>query len=542
VPRLRSSPLALALRAVALIAIAVPVPSAMAQSDLLRPELSGDPRNPPTFQRRKAGAGTASALERTRSAFEPLSGVGTTGFDSTNAKKRKGKDKEKEKLKPGQKAKAAPYPDPFGVPQSNPLAPPKAPSIRPVIGVERKGAAAYAVAPTPLQQGDPTPRRRIIPDETPFDPIGIQVGAFNFKPALELTGGYDTNAPRTNVPAPSWFSIVAPELKFASNWARHSFTGDLRGTYTSYRELPSQNRPSFDGKLNGRVDVTRDTRIDLETRLLVGTDAPGSPNIQAGLAKLPIFTTWGGTVGLGQRFNRLDFAVKGGVERTVYQDSVFTDGSVASNEDRNYWRYFTVLRTTYELTPAVKPFVEVGADRRVHDLEIDVFGFQRNSDGFYGKGGSTFELSRIVTGEASVGWIRRRYQDPTLPDLAGVSIDGSLAWVISALTTAKLSALTRADESTVPGVSGVLTREVTLEVNHAFRRWLIATARLTRGHDDYVGSDRRDDRTSPGVALTYKLTRELHLKGEYRRDMLRSSVPGAAYNADVFMLGLRLQR
>ena len=43
----------------------------------------------------------------------------------------------------------------------------------------------------------PPPRRRVTPDETPFDPIGIQVGAFNFKPAIELTGGYDTNPART---------------------------------------------------------------------------------------------------------------------------------------------------------------------------------------------------------------------------------------------------------------------------------------------------------------------------------------------------------
>ncbi len=121
--------------------------------------------------------------------------------------------------------------------------------------------------------------------------------------------------------------------------------------------------------------------------------------------KLPIFTTWGGTAGLGHRFNRFDVAAKGGAERTVYQDSTFTDGTTASNEDRNYNRYFTQLRGSYELTPGVKPFVEVGADRRVHDLDVDFFGLQRNSDGGYVKGGSTFELTRILTGEAAVGWL-----------------------------------------------------------------------------------------------------------------------------------------
>ena len=59
------------------------------------------------------------------------------------------------------------------------------------------------------------------------------------------------------------------------------------------------SRPNVNGKADGRIDVTRDTRIDLGGRVLVGTDNPGSPNLPAGLAKLPIFTNFGGSVGLG---------------------------------------------------------------------------------------------------------------------------------------------------------------------------------------------------------------------------------------------------
>ena len=160
--------------------------------------------------------------------------------------------------------------------------------------------------------------------------------------------------------------------------------------------------------------MTRDSRIDLETKYLIGTDSPGSPNIQAGLAKLPIFQTFGGTVGVGHRFNRFDISAKGGAERTVYQNSHFTDGSVASNADRDYNRFNTQLRGNYEVMPGLKPFVEVGADRRVHDLETDSFGFQRNSVGGYGKVGSTFEFTRILTGDIAVGWLERHYQDPNL--------------------------------------------------------------------------------------------------------------------------------
>lgn len=519
-----------------------PIAGALAQSSpsLLDPELYGDPRRPSRFQ--KAGS-PKDVLGRQppTSMFQPASGAGTTGFDSSGRRKAKGKGKAGSGKSDAKAPRPPAPPSRYGSPDANPYAPTRLAVPRLPSGVGRRGASPYYVPLDPPSDA-PLIRRRPLPDEAPFDPIGIQVGAFNVKPAIELTGGYDTNPARTQIATPSWYSVVSPELKFNSNWARHEFTGELRGSYYTYEELPSENRPNLDSKLTGRIDVTRDSRVDLETKYLIGTDNPGSPNIQAGLAKLPIFQTFGGATGFGHRFNRLDVSLKGGAERTVYQDSVFTDGSTASNEDRNYNRFNAQLRGGYEVSPGVKPFAELGADRRVHDLETDFFGFQRNSVGGYAKAGSTFELTRIIAGEIAVGWLERHYQDPNLRKLAGLTLDGSLTWVVSALTTAKLIAVTRADESRVPGVSGAFTREVTLQVDHAFRRWLIATGKLVYGNDDYVGSDRDDNRYSASAAIIYKLTRELWLKSEYRHEWLRSSVAGANYDADVILVGLRAQR
>ena len=78
-------------------------------------------------------------------------------------------------------------------------------------------------------------------------------------------------------------------------------------------------------------------------------------------------------------------SLKGDVERTVYQQSQLTDGTTSPNDDRNYNQYAGKLRGGYELSPGVTPFVEVIADTRVHDLNTDFFGFQRNSKGLTGK-------------------------------------------------------------------------------------------------------------------------------------------------------------
>ncbi len=258
-------------------------------------------------------------------------------------------------------------------------------------------------------------RRRLLPAEDPFAPTGIDAGSFLLRPAVELIGGYDSNPARSAAGKSSWYAVLSPELLVNSNWSRHEVSANLRGSYTDYENASDLNRPSLDARVNGRIDVTPLTRVDLEGRAIVGTDNPGSPNIQAGLARLPIYTTVGGSAGLGQRFNRVEVTLKGGVDRTVYQQSTFTDGSTASNADRDFDRYFGELRASYELTPGVKPFVETGADRRVHDLAIDRTGVRRDSDGRYVKAGTTFELERTLTGDVAVGYVERSYEDPTLP-------------------------------------------------------------------------------------------------------------------------------
>ena len=44
------------------------------------------------------------------------------------------------------------------------------------------------------------------------------------------------------------------------------------------------------------------------------------------------------------------------------------------------------------------------------------------------------------------------------------------------------------------------------------------------------------------TALTYKMTREWWLRTEYRREWLDSTVNSADYAANIFLVGLRLQR
>ena len=511
-------------------------------------------RNPPRFQRsNRAPLAQAPATD----AFAPpASGAGRTGFNSSNSRKtrarpvtRAGVPTRAQAVAPGapQPVAESPYQKPI------PALPAPAPARAPA------GTGAYAQA-TPWQPPQIGPIRQPLsklkahaePND-PYAPLGIRAGPFLWFPALELSAAYNTNPGQTPTGAGSAVYTIAPELRGQSNWSRHELKVDLRGSYTDYNpdQTPALSRPYFSGRVDGRIDVTRDTHIELNTRTVVTTDNPNNPNLPADLAKLPFYINYGGGIGLRQSFNRFELLVKGDVQRTAYQDSQLTNGQTVSNQDQNYNQYGGTLRGSYELTPGVKPFLEIEADTRVHDLYTDASGFHRDSNGGYGTAGTTFEITRLITGDIAAGYMQRDYVDPRLGTIGGPIGSGALLWNADALNTVKFTATATIGKSTIPDVPGVLSRDIGLQYDHAFRLWLIGTVKAGFGTDLYPNditqpsgqmSDRLDKRYYVAVGATYKLNPMVQVKGEVRQDWLHSNVESADYNATTFTLGMRLQR
>ncbi len=505
------------------------------------PDSSAAPRRRVAEQPASSPAGNAPA-----NGLPAANGASDTGYDSLN------RTRKQPKYYPAQaKPKKPPGP---GTPP--PKDPPRTSTGQLRLSIPPSSTANTQPVPPGMAgtvPGQPS-RRRLKIDDDPFGAVGDYAGGFLIKSAVELSGGYDTNPARTFEPHGLPFWVVAPEFLAVSDWERHAVVADLRGSFTGYGgTLPATvdglanpapvniDRPDFTGHVDGRLDVTRDFDLTAQTRLRVATDNPGSPNIQAGLARYPVFATFGGTLGFDQRFNRLQVSAGATADRTVYQNSTLTDGETASNDDRNFNQYGGISRVSYELKPGLKPFVEAEGDTRVHDQALDRNGFARDSNGGYVKGGTSFEFTRLLTGELAVGWSERTYTDPRLDRLQGLLTTASLVWSVTPLTTAKFFSDTQIAETTLPGASGVLVHTYAVEVDHDFRRWLTGIGKFTYGTYDYQGDIRRDKTYSVEGNLIYKMNRNLWIKGTIRHDILDSNVPLSSSQATVVMLGVRLQ-
>ncbi|WP_407521188.1 outer membrane beta-barrel protein [Methylobacterium oryzisoli] len=431
-------------------------------------------------------------------------------------------------------------------PPRRPSRPPARAMVRAVTQVPSEDLRLRPIVQVPVT-GVPDPvlaapllRRRIDPAD-PYAPLGVEVGSITVFPVFQQSVGYDTNPDRAFVAKASPVLRSEGEVRFQSDWSVHALAGELRGAYNTYPENRAADRPDGDGAVRLRLDAARDTRIEIEGRYLITTQRVGSPDLNAvALRERPIVAAYGGTVGVVQDFNRLQVSLRGLVDRQTFDDAVRSDGTVIPQGDRNANTYGLRLRTGYEIRPGLTPFVDALVDTRIHDFAVDFSGYRRDSDGLTLRAGSTFELSRILTGEVSGGWLRRTYVDRRLRDVTGPVLDGALIWAATPLTTVRVGASTGVIETVIQGASGVLTQTALLEVTHDLRRNLRLTLLGSVFTNDYKGVNIHEDGYAAGIRVDYRLNRWLGVRASYTHENLRSNVVRSSYDSDTFLVGVRV--
>ncbi|MGB7125209.1 MAG: outer membrane beta-barrel protein [Methylovirgula sp.] len=384
------------------------------------------------------------------------------------------------------------------------------------------------------------------PDATPFAPLGLDVGSLRLLPYVETDTGYDSNPNfLSNDVVGSPYVHGEVGLTAKSLWSQHSFTADLRGGYYDYFRVSEADRPDATGTLTGRIDVLRDTQINLVSTFDIETQQPGSPILaipnSVFITNRPLFVTYGQSAGVTQQFNRLSVSLKGAFARYSFGDATQSNGTILALSQEDYNDYGVEGRLSYEVTPALVPYIDVLGDRRGYDHFIDVYGFERSSNGVAGKLGATLEFTRLLTGDIAVGYANRVYVDPRLPNLSAPTIDASLVYAITPLTTATLTASTFLSETTLAYASGTVSRSVSLNLSHALRPDLLLSGTFAYANNVYDGAPITEQIYSGTLKADYSLSRFVVITGSFTHQRFLSTALDSNYTDDIFLLGLRLQ-
>jgi hypothetical protein len=378
-------------------------------------------------------------------------------------------------------------------------------------------------------------------EQDPFEPRGFTAGNFLFKPAVEMSTGYDSNPGRTPGGPGSAVVVVAPVLVVRSQFDRHALNADLRASYVDDTKLQQLSHPTVDARVNGRYDFTDTMALNAEGHLAVDADDPGTARFTGIFSRIPLVTTVGGSAGFAQKFGDLQVQAKGTADHLSFQDAPVIGGGVIRNGDRNFSQYGGQTRVTYAVTPEISPFVDVAVDRRIHDLPVDFNGFRRDSTGTAAEVGVTFGYADRLTGDVAIGYLVRQYQDIMLRPVGAFIADANLAWQLNKENILQFGAKSQVVEIAEVGTSGVLKRDVTVEYDHQFEPWLTGTLATGYGQDAFVGTIRVDNRYFVDIGLQYKVSRLLQLRANLREEETRSNVPINNLAATVATVGARVQ-
>ena len=305
-----------------------------------------------------------------------------------------------------------------GKPKPAPVPAASAPAALPANGRPR-----LAVPPSDFANKPPIPpamagtvvgqpyRRRLRIDDDPFGAVGDYAGSFLVKSAVELLGGFDPirAAPWWRRHRPSY--VVAPEFLAVSDWQRHAVVADLRGSFTGYANtFPPPidgavssapvviDRPDFIGHIDGRLDVTHDTR------LLGQGGCASPPTIPAARTFRPVCSVSALRDVRRHLWHRPEFQPPAAFRRpspstapTIGPRSSPTASS-SSNDDRNFNQFGGLGRISYDLMPGLKPFSEtrsMSGSMTWWPTATAICAIPTAERA----AGTTFEFSRLLTGE-----------------------------------------------------------------------------------------------------------------------------------------------
>lgn len=379
-------------------------------------------------------------------------------------------------------------------------------------------------------------------EDNPYAPVGLRLGTFVLTPSIESGLTWTTNANSS----PDGDNALLSETTLRLN-ALSEFGGDRTSidAYGNFRKTISgeeidETRASIDAALER--ELGGDWKALASLGYEVGPESASAPDAIEGVLDQPIVHTFDGSLGVEKDVGKLQLRLTGNVERQIYGDADLSTGGTVSQSDRDYTLGTLVLRTGYEVSPVLTPFIEGEYGKRIYDEELDVDGFARSATRTGVRAGLAFDLGEKFSGEASAGWINEDLDDDRLPSVSGPTLAAAMVWSPWRGTLVNFDGSTIVESATGDGESGSLLYTGRLGVSRELRANLTADGGVGLGYRDYFGQSGHDVIWNADLGATWWLNRYAGLSTRYRYEQLTSSLPDRDYTTNSVFLGLKLQR
>lgn len=372
-----------------------------------------------------------------------------------------------------------------------------------------------------------------------YDPVPVQVGAFELEPELELGAGSTTNlfaAEQDEVD--DFFFVASPSIEGATTWSSNEVSFDLGVRHQEFSDVGDESTTSMNAAIRGRLDVSSDLNITAEVR----ADQNFEPRAAAASvpdAREPVeVDTLGAEIGTTYETGRLQITASAAVDRFEYFDVPLNSGPILDQDFRDHDQTELNARVAWAMNRDLAVFVEGGIVGRDYEAPTDPAELNRDTTGNIVRVGANFELPVLLRGDVAVGYQTFDFDDPMLSEIDGLSIDGRVQWFVTQLLTLTGTAARTVED---PGLEGTAGAEVTrwgVRGDFEARRNLLLFGEATFGNLDFQDIARTDDRIDVAIGATMKLNRRVWLEGSFRHTDQDSDVQEFSDSRLLFALKL----
>lgn len=350
-----------------------------------------------------------------------------------------------------------------------------------------------------------------------LEAIGFRVGGFRINPSVVGTVGHDDNIyDVADATRKSAILSVQPKLSLQSDWPVHQLAVDAQALIERYPSVATENNNQYGATVSGRIDASRGVAIEGMAHADRAIEARGTAGDVVQRGEPIHFSSVGGSLQVRRTFDALLLQAGIGGDRFTYKDvRVGATTLDLGFRDRDDTRI--EARVGYQVGPGVQALVQGSIRRERYDENASAILLDANERSLLG--GVHFDITRLITGEVSVGYMRRKSRNDSFAPIRGLAYQGAVTWNPSTLITVKARARKSFEASPSLAASSVVTNSAGIDIDYEILRRLLASVRLVRVSERYAQIDRRDRRFNAGIGLNYALNRfaEVGARYNYRR-------------------------
>ncbi len=388
------------------------------------------------------------------------------------------------------------------------------------------------------EQYDPVRGQSVAQRPRPdFDPIPVELGAFQFFPGLTIAEYYNTNIYSAQTgPTGDFVTKIAPALAAVSNWGRHAVAFTGVADYNHYLDNGTEDYLGGAMQAEGRYDIARQIWMGVTAGYQRVTEPRASPNT-AGAAAEPV--QYNRITAGAEAFRGVGrLKVKGKYDYDYYEfDAVkLVGGGRASQSARDRTNNILSGEAAYEYTANIVPFA-----RGQYGVRDYVVNSLRSSTDRMGHVGARMDFGGVTTGEAYIGYRERDYYNFPGGHIGMLDFGGHVLWNVTELTSVQGEMSRGIEETTVAGSSSFINTGGSATLTHELRRNVILEGNLSYSNYDFQNSAREDNIYTAGAGARYFISRNLYADATYDFVKRDSNVAGNDYDAHVFLLRLGIQ-